>query len=177
MKEEGKSKKSSKKWIIAIVLIIIAAIAVAFYQGIFSIPTGLAVGTETATTNPPATPATPTQPTFTVTGTEIITKEVAENLPYYESVNVEPGMYVIEFTSDVPVWMFVYNEMRFNQWKEGKHTFTLTGTACCKDEYKIKSFTGSFKLTESEGNKAFIVVEGAEEASIKFKITQTLKFE
>jgi len=169
-----KVKKSNKKWIIAIVLIIIIVIAAGLYFNVFSIPTGLIAGTET--TGESTETETIEPPEFTVTGEEIIAKELTEALPYYESVDLESGRYVIDFISDEPVWMFVYNEVRFNQWKQGKYTFILAGTACCKDEYKTKSHTETFDVPRGEGGKVYIVVEGAEEASIKFKVTQTLKF-
>jgi len=167
-----KEKKSKNKWIIAIVLIAIIVIAAGFYFNVFSVPTGLIAGT--SETENEGTEKEP--PEFTVTGEEIIAKELTEALPYYESVDLESGRYVIEFVSDESVWMFVYNEARFNQWKQGKHTLILAGTACCKDEYKTKSHSETFDVPRGEGGKIYIVVEGAEEASIKFKITQTLKF-
>lgn len=180
--EEKNAKKSSKKLIIVIaVIIVIAAIAFAFYRGIFSLPTGLAVGAQTNTGNQ-VTPqtgnasSTPSQPTYTVTGNEIISKNVTEKLPYYEFVNLEPGRYNIGFSSDVPVLVFVYDEEHFNMWKAGSHSFTLAGTSCCKDEDKTQILNNNFNVPAGQGGNVYIVVEGAEKASIKFGITQILKW-
>jgi hypothetical protein len=189
MKESENTRKSNRKWLIAVVLVvIIGALALAFYQGIFTLPTGLMTGTVAATGSQetvenPTTPATE-PPQFTVTGNEIIAKEVTENLPYYESVDLEAGRYTIDFRSDEAVWMFVYSETYFNMWKEGKHTNIVAGTACypsskypnCDNQYKIKSHTQTFDVPRGEDGKYYIIVEGAEKALIKFKITQILKF-
>ncbi len=130
-----KRKTKSKKWIVAIVLIAIIVIVLGLYLNAFSIPTGLIAGeTPTEETKKEA-------PEFTITGNEIISKETTETLPYYESVYLESGRYTFDFRADVPVWVFVYSEERFNQWMEGEYTFTRTGTACCKEKYKVKSLT------------------------------------
>jgi hypothetical protein len=158
------TKKKSKKWIIAVVLIVIAAIALAFYKGIFSLPTGLAVGAQTSTGNQ----ATPQN---TQTGT-VSSNEVTRNLPYYESMDLQTGRYYLEFSSDTPVWVFVLNEKNFNSWENtGAISFVAAGTGN-KDENKVKSFVETFIAAQDEGSKYYILVEGAEKASISYKITR-----
>jgi hypothetical protein len=169
--EEKEKKKSNGKLIIAIVLIAATIIIAGLYLGIFSMPTGLAVGKTNSATN-----GNPTTPQYNVTGNEIISKDITEKLPYYEFVNLEPGRYNIGLNSDVPVLVFVYDEEHFNMWKAGSHSFTLAGTACCKDENKIQSLNQNFNVPAGQGGNVYIVVEGAEQASIKFGITQVLKW-
>jgi len=166
--EKGKTK--SKKWIIAIVLIAIIVIALGLYFNVFSIPTGLIAGEITTEETSEET----TQPSFTITGSEVIAKETTETLPYYESVNLEDGRYAIEFVSDEPVLVFVFEETRFNEWKNegGKYT-VVAGTGRVN---KVTSYADTFDVNKGQGGLYYIVVEGAEEASIKFKITQILKF-
>jgi hypothetical protein len=72
--------------------------------------------------------------------------------------------------------MYVFNELHFNEWKGGAHPPILAGTACCYDQYKATSDKETFPF-KNQGTKAYVVVEGADKASIKFKITQTLKFQ
>jgi hypothetical protein len=170
---EEKKKSSKGKWIIAIVIIaVIAAVALAFYNGIFSMPTGLVAGTQT-TVNPPA-PSTPQQPTFTTTGTEIIAKEVNESLPYYESADLEPGKYSLQVITDKPVWIIVYDETHFNEWKNrGNGGSALLSTGSTKETEKVTSFSDSFYI--GANGKYYVVLEGSGEASIKFKITQIFK--
>ena len=163
MKEEVKSKKSSKKLIIAIaVIVVIAAIVLAFYQGIFSLPTGLAAAQTTGSQVAPQT---------TQTGT-ISSNQETRNLPYYESVDLQVGRYLLEFNSDTPVWVFILNEDVFNKWKStGAMSFVVAGTGN-KEENKVKSFTQTFIAPQDVGSTFYIVIQGAEKAAISYKITR-----
>jgi len=113
---------------------------------------------------------------FTVTGNEVIAKETTETLPYYESVDLEPGRYTLEMVSDEPVWIMVYDEPTFNKWEECVYGFIKTGTGCCSEKRKTDSFSGNFDINKNEGGKYYIVIDGPTETLIKFKITQNLKF-
>ncbi len=164
MKDEEKNvKKSSKRLIIAIaVIIVIAAIAFGLYSGIFSLPTGLAVGTQT----------TESQVTPQTTQTETLSSDqVARNLPYYESMSLTTGRHSLEFSSDTPVWVFIMDEKNFNSWKSsGTINFVDVGTGHT-DANKVKSYADTFIVPEGEGVTHYILVEGAEKASISYKIT------
>jgi len=180
MKDEEKSgKKSSKKWIIVIaVIIVIAAIALGYYKGIFSMPTGLAVttgATKSEQTNP-QTPSAPAPATLNVTGTEIISKEVVEALPYYEPVNLDSGRYSLELTADKPVWVRLYDKLHFEQWeKDGTQGNVVTGTNCCRPEEKVESLNTVFTVSIDHGGEHYLLILGNETTSIKFRIVQIYK--
>lgn len=175
------TKKRSKKWIIAVVLIVIAAIAVAFYQGIFSLPTGLATAggekiTENQNPNPSAS-STPQQPTTIVTGKEMISTVTKENLPYYESADLEPGGYAIQVITDKPVWVNVYSESHFNDWKnKGNYGTAITGTGSRRAEYQTTGFSDRFYISSDGKGKYYVVIEGSGEVSINLKLVQTFKY-
>lgn len=184
MKEEVKSgKKNSKKLIIAIVIIlVIAAIAFGFYKGIFSIPTGLMTasaatvtnGNQEATKNETPVPA---QPAPTVTGTTIIEKNVSETLPYYEPIDLVDGRYVIYITTDKPVWIKLYDELHFNEWKNtGTQGVVEAGTNCCDEKDKTQNLQQGFQVSRGYGGTYYLLILGSEKTSINFKIIQTLKF-
>ena len=173
MKEEEKTKKSSKKWIIAIVLVVvIAVIAFAFYGGI--LPTGLATGTSTTSGTQAASTSEPAK--FTVTGTEVISKDVTEALPYYEAVNLESGRYDIEVITEEPVWIRLYDQVHFADWERaGIHGSVVTGTNLNEGD-KTKSLNTNFDINIGEEGKYYLLIMGDKTTSIKFKITQVLKF-
>jgi len=180
MKEEEKTKKFNKKWLIAVVLIVVIAIALVIYSGILPTPTGLAAVTETNTNNPSVPPE---QPKFTVTGNELLAKEVKEVLPYYEPVDLESGRYTIEVFIDKPIWIMLYDENNFNIWKNGGDAALRVGTGCCMQNRKTDSFSDKFDINEGEEGKYYLVIEdkeyiigNKEKTTIKFKITQILKF-
>ena len=168
---EKEKKTKSKKWIAAIILIIILIIAAGLYFNVFSIPTGLIAGTTTTEETRERLVS-----EFTVTGNEVMAREITENLPYYESVELEPGRYSLELASDKPVWIMVYDEPSFNKWKNGVYVFIKTGTGCCSEKTKTDSFSGNFDINKNEEGKYYIVIDGPEETLIKFKVTQNLKF-
>ncbi|NIM46959.1 MAG: hypothetical protein GTN40_02250 [Candidatus Aenigmarchaeota archaeon] len=170
---EKEKKRKSKKWFAVIILIIIVIIAAGLYFNVFSMPTGLIAGIETPETEESRERVVST---FTVTGNEVIAKEITETLPYYESVDLEPGRYTFEMESDEPVWIIVYDEPTFNNWENGVRGFIRTGTGCCSEKRKTDNFSGNFDINKNEGGKYYIVIEGPTETSIKFKITQNLKF-
>lgn len=180
MKDE---EKSGKKWLITLIIaIVIIAIVVALYQGIFSLPTGLAAGNvkTTTETQQPNTNQ-PQQPTFTETGTEIISKELTESLPYYELIgNLEPGKYSLEFASDIPVWVKVYDKIHFDEIQQSGnyyYTGTLTGGTPLPYENSTKttSLSTVFFVSDGKGGNYYILVLGNEKASIKFRVTQIYK--
>jgi hypothetical protein len=183
MKEGEKSKKSSKKWVIAIVLvIIIAAIALIFYQGIFTLPTGLVTGTENTGANEntptPASAPTPVSgPTITPTGNEIISKSLVNvSLPYYEAIDLEPGKYGIEISSDDPIWIRLYSKLDFDEWqKTGTHRSALVGTGLGEND-KTKSLIVTFLIYSYSPRKYYLLFLG-DKTTIKFKITQILKLQ
>ena len=70
----------------------------------------------------------------------------------------------------------LYDESRFDDWKNGIHGYSKSGTGCCLENRKTKSYSGGFDINKGVGVKYQIVIEGAEKASIKFKLTQVLKF-
>lgn len=158
---EEKKKSSKSKWIIAIVIIAATIIIAGLYLGIFSLPTGLAVGTQT--TGNQVTPQT------TQTGI-VSSNQVTRNLPYYESMSLTTGRHSLEFSSDTPVWVFVMNEKNFDSWKNsGTIYFVDIGTGQ-REENKIKNYDDTFIVPEGEGGTHYILVEGAEKASISYKI-------
>jgi hypothetical protein len=170
---EKEKKPKSKKWLIAIILVVIIVIALGLYFNIFSIPTGLVAGTETMT----GSPETPTNepPKFTVTGNEIIAKEVTENLPYYEPVDLESGKYSIQVITDKPVWIRLYDQLHFDEWeKDGKHGKVVIGTNL-NEEDKTDNFDTIFFVSQGNGGKHYLLILGNEKTSIKFKITQIQK--
>lgn len=174
--EEKNAKKSSKKLIIVIaVIIVIAAIAFGFYKGIFSIPTGLMTAAvngnqETTKTETQA----PSQPI--VTGTTIIEKTVNENLPYYEPIDLVAGRYTIYITTDKPVWIKLYDQVHFDDWKNtGTHGQVLAGTNCCSETDKTQNLEKGFQVSIGYGGKYYLLILGSEKTSIYFKIIQTLK--
>lgn len=171
MKENEKSKKSNKKWLIAIILIAVIVIALILYSGIFSIPTGLITGTETDTN-----PTTNEQPKMTVTGTDIIAKETTGNLPYYESVDLVPGGYAIQIITNKPVWVMIYDESHFNQWKNGYYGTTIIGTGSGREEYKTTNFLDRFYISKGGEGKYYIVLDGKGESSINLKLVQMFKY-
>ncbi|NIO44409.1 MAG: hypothetical protein GTN36_02545 [Candidatus Aenigmarchaeota archaeon] len=170
---EKEKKTRSRKWFAAIILIIIVIVAAGLYFNVFSVPTGLVAGTE-------KTEAQETRERvvseFTVTGNEVIARDITETLPYYESLELEPGRYTFEMISDESVWAMIYDEPTFNEWKNGVRGFIKTGTGCCDEKRKTDNFSGNFDINKNEAGKYYIVIEGPLETSIKFKITQNLKF-
>jgi len=177
--EEKEKKKSKGKLIIAIVLIAATVIIAGFYLGIFSLPTGLAAA-QTSTTGNPTAPSTPQpQPTYTVTGTLITEKNVTETLPYYEPLDLESGRYMIYVTADKPVWIRLYDEVHFNEWKNaGTHGQLVAGTNCCLEKDKTQNLEQRFDVSIGYGGKHYLLfLDGSENlTSISFKITQILKF-
>jgi len=169
---EKETKSSRTKWIAAILIIIVVMVAAGFYFKVFSLPTGLITAgnqaTETTTGNQPAP--------FTVTGDEIIAKDTTESLPYYESVDLEAGRYGIQVVTDRPVWIMLYNQANFDDWKNGSYGSLRIGTGCCNENMKTDRFSGNFDINEGEKGVYYIVIQGTEKTSIKFKITQILKF-
>ena len=178
MKEGQKNKKSSKKWLIAIVLVvIIAAIAFVFYQGIiFTLPTGLATGTNTEAAGGAAAPA--NGPTITSTGNEIISKSVVDaSLPYYEAIDLEPGKYRLEVNTDDPVWIKLYPKLHFDEWqKTGAPGAALTGTNF-EEKDKVKNYDSTFAVYIGQGGKFYLLILGDKSTTIKYKITQILKLQ
>jgi hypothetical protein len=171
---EKEKKPKSKKWLIAIILVVIIVIALWLYFNIFSIPTGLVAGIETIKTEETPTAAAP--PNFTVTGDEVIAKEILEILPYYESVDLEPGRYTIQVITDKPVWIRLYDQIHFNEWeRDGKHGKTKAGTNF-NEEDAIEDFSSTFDINIGEEGKYYLLILGNGETSIKFKIIQDLKF-
>lgn len=170
---EKEKKTRSRKWFAAIILIIIVIVAAGLYFNVFSVPTGLVAGTE-------KTEAQETRERvvseFTVTGNEVIARDITETLPYYESLELEPGRYTIQVVTDKPVWIMVYDQLRFDSWQEGKYMKMETGTGCCRSETKTDNFDRRFDISENDGGTYYIIIEGGEETAIKFKITQNLKF-
>ncbi len=162
-----KKAKSSKKWILAIVLIVIIIAAAAIYFNAFSVPTGLAAGTTETTT---------TGETFTLTGDEILGREITEILPYYESIDLEPGRYTLQVEVDKPVWIMLYTESGFEKWENGRYGHMKAGTGCCGTTTKTNNHQEKFDINSNEGGKYYIIIEGMEETSIKLKITQISKF-
>lgn len=162
-----KEKAKSKKWIIAVILIIIVAIAIAIYFNVFSIPTGLIAGT---TTNEATKTEVPSTPTVTVTGTEILNKEFTETLTYYESVELEPGRYVIQITTDKKVTIMIYDELHFEEWQQGKFPNLITGSGTSTD-----NFISRFDVKSGQGGNYYIVLVGTGDASIKLKLIQEIK--
>lgn len=176
--EEKEKKKSNGKLIIAIVLIVATIIIAGLYLGIFSLPTGLVVGAQTdgnpTTTNNQPTPA---APAYTATGTTMLENEVTKTLPYYESVELEPGKYGIEVATDKPVWVMVYSQTHFDEWESsGIHGTAMTSTGYGKEEYKTKDFSDVFSVGYDGKGKYYIVIEGNDETSIKIKLVQVLKY-
>jgi hypothetical protein len=166
---EQTKKKNNKKMIIAIVLVVIVAIALAFYSGIFSLPTGLAAVTSQ---NTPAQPAA----TFTTTGNEIIAKELTQNLPYYVDASLEAGRYAVQVTTDNPVWIRVYDQARFDDWQNaGKQGSAKAGTNLGAGD-KVTNFIRNFDVNQGEEGKYYLLILGSEKTSIQLKITQILKF-
>jgi len=175
MKEEEKNKKFNKKWLIAVVLIAVVVIALVIYSGIFSIPTGMAtVNTQQAEikNNQP--------PTYTVTGNEYLSKEVNVDLPYEEPIDMEVGRYDLQVQTDKPVWIMFLPEYSYNDWKSGVRggLYVKSGTGCCSEKLKTIDYTNRFDI--NKGNldivKYYLVIDGSEKTSIKFKLTQILKF-
>lgn len=179
MKEGQKTKKSSKKWLIAIVLVvIIGAIALAFYNGIFTMPTGLmtrTTGGQETTGNPTASA---NGPTVTPTGNDVINKNVVNaSLPYYEAVNLEPGKYSIEVNTDDPIWIRLYNQLDFDNWQKiGALGNILAGTNP-EEKDKVKNIATTFAVYVGEGGKFYLIFLGDKSTTINFKITQILKFQ
>ena len=178
MKDEEKTKKSSKKWIIAIVLVvIIATIAFAFFQGF--IPTGLMTGTSEnsaiGTTGNPTTPE--NAPIITPTGNEVISKSLVDtSLPYYEALDLEPGKYSIEISSDDPIWIRLYVKSEFDKWQStGSGGTALVGTRLDEND-KVKSLATTFAIYPSAPTKYYLLFLG-DKTTIKFKITQTLRLQ
>jgi len=177
MKEGQKSKKSSKKWLIAIVLVvIIAVIAFVLYQGIFTLPTGLATGTNTEAAGGATTPV--SGPTITPTGNEIISKSLVNvSLPYYEAIDLEPGRYSIEVSSDDPIGIRLYSKLHFDEWqKTGDPGMILAGTRA-GEEYKVKSLAITFAIYPPPSPTKFYLLFLGNKTTIKFKITQNLKLQ
>lgn len=168
-------KKSNGKLIIAIVLIIATVIIAGLYLGIFSMPTGLAVGTQTNANENSTAPSTPQQPTFTTTGTEVIAKNVTETLPYNEPIDLESGEYSIQVLTDNPVLIRLYSQLNFKDWESsGIHGSVVTGTNLDEKD-KTTIFDATFFIPNGEGGKYYLLILGNEKTSIKFKITQILK--
>jgi hypothetical protein len=170
---EEKKKSSKGKWIIAIVLIAATIIIAGLYLGIFSMPTGLAAGAQTIeSTNPPPVQ----QPIFTTTGTEVIAKEVTAHLPYNESIDMEPGRYALQVITDKPVWIRLYDQIHFDEWKnDGTHGRTVIGTNLNEND-KTDNFNMNFNIGSGQGGKYYLLIFGnTEMTSIKFKITQIFK--
>lgn len=178
MKEEEKGKKSSKKWLIAIVLvIIIAAIALAFYKGVIpkGFMTGNAAGNQETSGNP-TTPSTGAA-AMVATGDEIIVKEVTENLPYYYQTYLEPGRYSLDVVTDEPVWIRVYHQINFDEWKnKGIHGAVLAGTNLNEND-KVESYNGEIIINRGEADKIYLLFLGDKTTTIKFKITQNIKYQ
>lgn len=182
--EEKNAKKSSKKLIIVIaVIIVIAAIAFGFYSGIFSLPTGLVVGGTSAAgnqkstnENPASQPSSVQQPIFTTTGTEVMTKDVTENLPYYESLDLESGRYSLQVATDKPVWIRLYDQLHFDEWKnDGNHGKVVIGTNL-DEKSKTDNFNKNFDISPGNGGKHYLLIFGNnEKISIKFIIKQIFK--
>jgi len=180
MKEEEKTKKSNKKWILAIVLIAVIAVVLVFYFEIFSLPTGFVTASkETVIGNQNTSATTPAtqQPITTVTGKEIISTAAKENLPYYESADLEPGGYAIQVATDKPVWINVYDESHFNDWKNnGYYGTAITGTGSRREQYQTTAFSDRFYVSSDGKGKYYIVIEGSGEVSINLKLVQTFKY-
>jgi len=174
--KEGEKNKKSKKWIILIVLVvIIAVLAFLFFKGIFTIPTGLMAGTGNEASTGGETPANPS-PTFTTTGNEVIVKEITETLPYNEEIYLEPGRYYLEVVTDNPVWIRLYDKIRFDDWKDkGTHGYSPIGTGL-KENEKTETLNGNFDINNGEGGNYYLLILGDKTTSIKFKIIQSLKF-
>jgi len=176
MKDSEKSNKKSKKWLIAIVLVvIIAAIVLAFYKGV--IPTGLMAGNENIGATEGAT-APASGPTVTPTGNDVINKNIVNAaLPYYEAVDLDPGRYSIEISSDDPIWIRLYNQLDFDNWqKTGAPGATVAGTNL-EEKDKVKNFATTFNIYVGEGGKFQLIFLGNKSTTINFKITQILKFQ
>jgi hypothetical protein len=159
-------------------VIIIAAIALAFYKGV--IPKDLMAGTNTIgnqeTSGNPTTPSTGAA-AMVATGDEIIVKEVTESLPYYYETYLEPGRYSLNVVTDKPVWIRVYHQVNFDEWKNtGVHGAVLAGTNLNEND-KIENYNGEFIINRGEADKIYLLILGSETTTIKFKITQNIKYQ
>jgi hypothetical protein len=167
MSEEHKNKKSNK-WLLPVVIIAVLLVVALVYLGSFSMPAGLAaVGANAQNNQPPA---------FTTTGNELVAKEITQNLPYYEMVNLESGRYTMQVITDNPVWIRLYDQTQFDKWQStGKHGSVKSGTNMGTND-KVTNFGGTFDINNGEEGKYYLLIMGSGSTSIKFKITQNAKF-
>ncbi len=170
LSEESKKKKFNLKLMIVLAVIVIAAIAIVAYSGIFSLPTtGLATtaNVNTQTQEPPK---------FTTTGNEVVAEEVTQDLPYYVDADLEAGRYSVQVETDNPVWIRLYEKASFEAWQNtGSHGITKAGTNLGLND-KVTSFNRNFDVNIGEEGKYYLLILGSERASIKLKIEQILKF-
>jgi hypothetical protein len=113
---------------------------------------------------------------FTTSGDEMVAKQVTENLPYYESVQLVPGRYRLEVTTGSKVSMIdVFTDAQFQMWNSGNWP-TPKLSSGYSTASSVDSFTGGFDVNTGEGGTYYIVIEGNGQTSINMRLVQVLKF-
>lgn len=83
-----------------------------------------------------------------------------ETFPQVVLVSLEDATeYSVSYSADAPIRFTVYNEQRYNEWKEtGRHTLSKASTKsqyeCCKS-----SATFAFEVNDGEGGQYYLVFD------------------